>query len=176
MGSSFADETHLWFGRHGLVMTWLTTTHTDGTGVVHLSKAISSSYKCILGGSHQLLLSLRLVFLASLVSAALRLLLLLLLATTLLLLLLLESHPLIGLQSKLRIRWELRIRAIKPPCRHWSWHEAIRRWKSKLLHLSKLHWRLHLLELLLHLLLWSLLLAPSTPSASSPRTSSPSHP
>jgi hypothetical protein len=35
---------------------------------------------------------------------------------------------------------------------------------------------LHLLELLLHLLLWPLLLAPSTPSASFPRTSSPSHP
>jgi hypothetical protein len=103
-----------------------------------------------------------------------RLLLLLLLATSLLLLL--GSHPLIGLQSKLRIWRELRIGAIKPPSRHWSWHETIRRWKSKLLHRSKLHWRLHLLELRLHLLLWPLFLASSTSSTSSPRTTSPSHP
>jgi hypothetical protein len=41
--------------------------------------------------------------------------------------------------------------------------------------MAKIHWRWHLLELLLHLLLWPLLLATSTSSTSSPRTTSSSH-
>jgi hypothetical protein len=55
--------------------------------------------------------------LASLLSVALGLLLLLLLAASLLLLL--RCHPLIGLQSKLRVWGELRVRAIETP--GWNW-------------------------------------------------------
>jgi hypothetical protein len=80
MRSGLADEAEFWLCTHSLVMPWFTTAHADGTGVVHLSKAVSSSNHNIFGCSHQLLLSFSLSLLASLLSTALGLLLLLLLA------------------------------------------------------------------------------------------------